>query len=134
MIFCNRMNVNKSQMVPPLTFFGTMRLFKFLIFLEKFLNVSKRSPFTFFDILQQIGSSKIPRIPFSNFRHCEIFQNHHFSSKIRFYQQAISEFCFFLRLAFSPCIFSKLLVSPAENGPQFFITNKYPFIGKINQF
>ena len=71
LIFCNRKNVKKSQRVPPFfTIFGTMRLFKilifvffskvflrlpshFLFFFQKFLMSTKGPPFFLFDILQQ---------------------------------------------------------------------------------
>ena len=57
LIFCKRTNVKKSQRVPFLRIFGTMRLFKILIFLKNFLDSliffknflmsPKRPPFNF---------------------------------------------------------------------------------------
>ena len=46
LMFCNTMDVKKSQSVPPFTFFGTVTLFKNLIkkFFGKFFHVSKRVP------------------------------------------------------------------------------------------
>ena len=51
-IFCKTMDVKKSQRV-PLTFFGTVKLFKNLIknFFGKFFHVSKGSPFNFLKFL-----------------------------------------------------------------------------------
>ena len=58
LIFCKRTNVKKSQRVPFFRIFGTMRLFKVLIFFQKFFrlpyffqkffNVTKASSFQFF--------------------------------------------------------------------------------------
>ena len=61
-IFCNKMNPKGS----PVLHFSALRDYSkfFFIFLDKFFNVSNVSPFTF-DILQQIGSSKIPKGPLS---------------------------------------------------------------------
>ena len=39
LIFCKRTNVKKSQRVPFFRIFGTMRLFKILIFLKKFFRL-----------------------------------------------------------------------------------------------
>ena len=50
-IFCNTMDVKKSQRVPIFTFFGTVTLFKnhfFQKFFGKFFKVTKGSPFNFF--------------------------------------------------------------------------------------
>ena len=57
MIFCKRTNVKKSQRVPFFRIFGTMRLFKILIFFQKFFRLPyffqnflmspKRPPFNF---------------------------------------------------------------------------------------
>ena len=65
-MFCNTMDVKKSQRVPPFTFFGTVTLFKNLIkkiFLGKFFHVSKGSPFNFLDFLQPAGVSQSPKCP-----------------------------------------------------------------------
>ena len=65
-IFCNTMDVEKSQKVPPFTFFGTVTLFKNLIlkkFLGKFFHVSKGSPSFFFHFLQPAGVSQSPKGP-----------------------------------------------------------------------
>ena len=77
LIFCKRTNVKKSQRVPFFKIFGTMRLFKILIFFEifldsliffqKFFNVPKASSFQFFDILQQNECYKILKGPFFTF-------------------------------------------------------------------
>ena len=58
LIFCKRTNVKRSQRVPFFRIFGTMRLFKILIFFQnffrllyffqKFFNVPKESSFHFF--------------------------------------------------------------------------------------
>ena len=49
LMFCNTMDVKKSQRVPPFTFFGTVTLFKNLIkkIFRKFFHVSKGSPLQF---------------------------------------------------------------------------------------
>ena len=66
-IFCNTMDVKKSQRVPPFTFFGTVTLFKNLIqknFFGKFFHVSKGSPLRFFsNFLQPAGVSQSPKGP-----------------------------------------------------------------------
>ena len=77
LIFCKRTNVKKSQRVPFFRIFGTMRLFKVLIFFQKFFrlpylfqkffNVPKASSFQFFDILQQNECYKILKGPFFTF-------------------------------------------------------------------
>ena len=54
LIFCNRMDVSKYQKVPSFRFFGTMKLFKILIFLFCFRKLS-RVPVNFFDSSQQSG-------------------------------------------------------------------------------
>ena len=51
LMFCNTMDVKKSQSVPPFTFFGTVTLFKNLIkkiFLGNFFMSPKGSPLQFF--------------------------------------------------------------------------------------
>ena len=77
LIFCKRTNVKKSQRVLFFRIFGTMRLFKILIFFQnffrlpyffqKFFNVPKASSFQFFDILQQNECYKILKGPFFTF-------------------------------------------------------------------
>ena len=77
LLFCKRTNVKKSQRVPFFRIFGTMRLFKILIFFQKFFrlpyffqkffNVPKASSFQFFDILQQNECYKILKGLFSTF-------------------------------------------------------------------
>ena len=75
LIFCKRTNVKKSQRVPFFRIFGTMRLFKILIFFskifrlyfQKFFNVPKASSFQFFDILQLNECYKILKGPFFTF-------------------------------------------------------------------
>ena len=59
-IFCNTMDVKKSQRVTPFTNFGTVTLFKNLDFkiFSNFFNVSKGSSFKFFEILQLTGVSQ----------------------------------------------------------------------------
>ena len=56
------MDVEKAQSA-PFAFFGTMRLFKMLIFcfFEIFFRNPKGPSFFFFDILQQTGFSKSPK-------------------------------------------------------------------------
>ena len=69
-IFCNTMDVKKSQRVPPFTFFGTVTLFKNLmkIFFGKFFHVSKGSPVQFFKIFcNQLEFHKARRVPLLNF-------------------------------------------------------------------
>ena len=65
-MFCNTMDVKKSQRVPPFTFFGTVTLFKNLIkkIFRKFFHVSKGSPLHFFkNFLQPAGVSQSPKGP-----------------------------------------------------------------------
>ena len=63
LIFCKWMDVEKAQSA-PFTFFGTMRLFKILIFRFFFENFCRRvPPSIFFDILQQTGFSKSQKGP-----------------------------------------------------------------------
>ena len=66
-IFCNTMDVKKSQRVPPFTFFGTVTLFRifFLIFLKNL----QRVPFNFFSYFGTNWSSTKPKgsPPFYNF-------------------------------------------------------------------
>ena len=71
LIFCKRTNVKKSQRVLFFRIFGTTRLFKILIFFQKFFrlpyffqkffNVPKASSFQFFGILQQNECYKNPK-------------------------------------------------------------------------
>ena len=77
LIFCKRTIVKKSQRVPFFRIFGTMRLFKILIFFQKFFrlpyffqkffNDPKASSFQFFHILQQNECYKIRKGPFFTF-------------------------------------------------------------------
>ena len=60
LIFCNRMYVNKSQRIPPCTFFNTMRLFDTMS--------PKGPPSIFLIFLQQTGFSKSPRPPLTIFK------------------------------------------------------------------
>ena len=72
--------VAKLDETPLLIFFGTVRL-------SDFFN-SKRSPFKFFDELQQTGVSKSPkRLPFYIFRHYETVSK---SLVLRLFQKASS--------------------------------------------
>ena len=69
--------LKKSQRVPFFRIFGTMRLFKILIFFknffrlpdffQNFFNVPKASSFQFFDILQQNECYNILKGPFFTF-------------------------------------------------------------------
>ena len=64
-IFCNTMDVEKSQRVPPFTFFGTVTLFKNLIkkiFLGNF-SCPQRVPLHFFHFLQPARVSQSPKGP-----------------------------------------------------------------------
>ena len=62
---CTELKFQKPQRVFPSKFFGTVRLFKILIFsfISKIFNVFKGSPFNVFDILQQTGFLKSPKGP-----------------------------------------------------------------------
>ena len=60
-IFCNTMDVKKSQRVPPFTFFGSVTLFKNL--LGNFFMSPKGPPFIFFHFLQPAGVSQSPKGP-----------------------------------------------------------------------
>ena len=65
-IFCNTMDVKKSQRVPPFTFFVTVTLFKNLAkkFFWEFFHVSKGSPFNFFQVFcNQLEFHKARRVP-----------------------------------------------------------------------
>ena len=61
-IICNKMDVKKSQRVPPFIFFGNVTLFKNLNF-DFFGKFFKVSLFNIFHILQQTGVSKSPKGP-----------------------------------------------------------------------
>ena len=67
LMFCNTMDVKKSQSVRPFTFFGTVTLFKNLIkkiFLGNFFMSPKGSPLQFFkNFLQPAGVSQSPKGP-----------------------------------------------------------------------
>ena len=70
LMFCNTIDVKKSQRVAPFTFFGTVTLLKNLIknFFGKFFHVSKGSPFNFFLIFcNQLEFHKARRVPLLNF-------------------------------------------------------------------
>ena len=71
LMFCNTMDVKKSQSVPPFTFFGTVTLFKNLIkkiFWEIFSCLQKGPPFNFFNIFyNQLEFHKARRVPLLNF-------------------------------------------------------------------
>ena len=65
-IFCNTMDVKKSQRIPPFTFFGTVTLFKnlILIFFLEIFSCPQRVPLQFFfHILQPVGVSQSPKCP-----------------------------------------------------------------------
>ena len=71
LIFCSKLKCQKAQRVSLFMYFGTVRLFKILIFrffskmkkiLENFLS-PKSPPFNLFDILQHTGFSKTRRVP-----------------------------------------------------------------------
>ena len=70
-IFCNTMDVKKSQRVPPFTFFGTVTLFKNLIknFFLGNIFMSPRGPaFNFFLIFcNQLEFHKARMVPLLNF-------------------------------------------------------------------
>ena len=70
-IFCNTMDVKKSQRVPPFIFFGTVTLFKnhfFQSFFGKFFKVTKGSPLQFFSYFATSWSFTKPEgSPFYNF-------------------------------------------------------------------
>ena len=69
-IFCNTMDVKKSQKVPPFTFFGTVTLFKNLIkifFWEIFSCLQRVPPSIFFIFCNQLEFHKARRVPLLNF-------------------------------------------------------------------
>ena len=88
-----------------------MILFKNLIFFRKFFDVSKLSPFNFFNILQQTGLSKSPKGPFYNFRHCEIFQKRFFVLMFSFFSGPARYIRFFKTVVFSMRLCSNLFLS-----------------------
>ena len=69
LMFCNTMDVKKSQRVPPFTFFGTVTLFKNLIktFSEIFSCLQRVPPSFFKNFLQPAGVSQSPKGPPSKF-------------------------------------------------------------------
>ena len=69
LMFCNTMDVKKSQRVPPFTIFGTLTLFKNILkIFRKFFHVSKGSPFIFLKIFcNQLEIHKARRVPLLNF-------------------------------------------------------------------
>ena len=109
LIFCNRTNVKKSQRVPSLRFFSTMRLLKILIFVffSKIFQRLQRFPFIFLKYCNRMLVKKSQRAPFTVFDIVRNFKMNNFCLKIRFSeaQHAISEFCFFFRTG----VFSMLL-------------------------
>ena len=65
-IFCNTVDVKKSQRVPPFTFFGTVTLLKnlnFKNFLGNFFKSSKGPPSFFFIFCNQLEFHKARRVP-----------------------------------------------------------------------
>ena len=68
-IFCNTMDVKKSQRVPPFTFFGTVTLFKNLLlknFLGNFFMSPKGPRSILFHFLQPAGVSQSPKARISS--------------------------------------------------------------------
>ena len=70
-IFCNTVDVKKSQRVLRFTYCGSVKLFKNLIlnFFRKFFKISQGSPVTFFHILQPSGVSQSPPFTTLSLRH-----------------------------------------------------------------
>ena len=70
-IFCNTMDVKKSQRVPPFTFFGTVRLFKNLIkkFFWEIFSCLQRVPSSIFlkIFCNQLEFHKARKVPLLNF-------------------------------------------------------------------
>ena len=64
-IFCNTMDVKKSQWVPPFIFFVTVTLLKNLIkkIFGVFFSCPQRVPLHFFHFLQPAGVSQSPKGP-----------------------------------------------------------------------
>ena len=60
LMFCDRMDVGKSQRVPPFSFFGIVRFFPENDFF-----------FNFFMFCDRVDVEKPQRVPLSVFRHCE---------------------------------------------------------------
>ena len=111
--FCNRIDIKKSQRVPLLHFRHCDTVQKSHFF-RKLFNVSKWSPFNFFEILQQTGFSKRPKCPrFYKLRHCEIFLNDLFSTCDIFRRKKLGE---------------KLFPSLVEHKKAFFGCLSEPFI------
>ena len=97
LIFCNRTSVKKSQMVPSLRFFGSMRLLKILFF-RKFFKDSNVFPFNFFwNFATEWFLKNLKGPPFTVFGIVRKFKMNNFCLKIRFSeaQHSISEYCFF---------------------------------------
>ena len=70
LMFCNTMDVKKSQRVPPFTFSGTVTLFKNLIkkFFWEIFSCLQRVPLQFFIIFcNQLEFHKARRVPLLNF-------------------------------------------------------------------
>ena len=74
-MFCDRMDVEKPQMVPLLVF-GHCETF-FL----KFLSLQKVPPSVSSIFYNRMGVQMSQRVPLSVFRHCETFRNFVFSRK-----------------------------------------------------
>ena len=144
LIFCKRTNVRKSQRVPFFRIFGTMRLFKILIFFQKFFrlpyffqkffNVPKASFFQFFDILQQNECYKILKGPFFTFfGTMRLSGNFKKFEKVRkiFSQFLVFSIFFlwdFLKICFhrSPCSIFTRNETFCERTPQGFATYRRP--------
>ena len=81
-----------------------MRLFKILIFFQKFFNVPKASSFQFFDILQQNECYKILNSPFFTF-----FGTMRLSGNVKKIRKIVSQFLVLKDRFFKTDLFSMRL-------------------------
>ena len=111
-IFNVRYKTGRNYRVPPLNFFRHCATFFF-----EFSFVAKRSPFKFFDILQQTEVSKSPKGPPSLvFGTVRLFQNSHFSFFRKFFQK---NFRIFFVSNFFLIFCNRLDFQKAERVPPF---------------
>ena len=117
LLFCNRTNAEKDQMVPSFSFFGTLRLLKILIFcffFRKVFKVSKGSPFNFLKFCNRKNERKSQRIPpFTFFGIVRFFKMNIFRLKIRVFSGPARyiRFVFLKTRVFSMRLFSNLFSS-----------------------
>ena len=78
--YCSKLKCQKAQRVSPFKYFGTMRLFKILIFRFFFCKFQKRIfclqrvPPSFLIFCYKLDLQKAPRVPFYSFKSFALFE------------------------------------------------------------